>query len=160
MGIENNITCSFCRKERGSSNHIFWLCTYVRSFWERFQIVVNAGCSNATSVALHENIVLFGHNIHFKSDITFDLIIFQAKFFSYECKISKTIPQFHLFNRYLQTNFGLYKYNAKLKMSHSHVQAEVTRLHLGCSSYTDLHVQPRSHQIILTHQKFTIDKTY
>ena len=50
MGIENNITCSFCRKEWGSINHIFWLCTYVRSFWERFQIVVNAGCPNATSV--------------------------------------------------------------------------------------------------------------
>ena len=40
------------------------------------------------------------------------------------------------------------------------VQAGGTHLHLGCSSYTDPHVQPRSHQIIPTHQKITIDKIY
>ena len=67
MGIDNDITCSFCRQDRDSINHIFWSCTYVRSFWEQFQIVLNAGCPNATSVTLNENIVLFGHDIHFKS---------------------------------------------------------------------------------------------
>ena len=73
----------------------------MRSFGEQFQIVVNAGCSNAT---LNENIVLFGHDINFKSDNTFDLIILQAKFFIYKCKINKTIPHLHLFKRYLKTN--------------------------------------------------------
>ena len=56
-----------------------------------------------------------------------------------------------------------YPFNATSEYSvivHCHVQAGVTRLHLGCSSYTDPHVQPRSHQIILTHQKITIDKIY
>ena len=76
--------------------------TYVRSFWEQFQIVLNAGCSNATSVTLNENIVLFGHDIHCKSDNTFELIILQAKFFIYKCKINKIIPQLHLFKRYLK----------------------------------------------------------
>ena len=52
-----------------------------------------------------ENIVLFGHDIHFKSDNTFDLIILEAKFFIYKCKINKTIPQLNLFKRYLKTNF-------------------------------------------------------
>ena len=75
MGIENDISCSFCPQDRDSINHIFWSCTYVRSFWEQFQTVLNAGCSNATSVTLNENIVLFGHDIHFKSDNTFDLIV-------------------------------------------------------------------------------------
>ena len=79
----------------------FSFFTYVRSFWEQFQIVLNAGCSNATSVTLDENIVLFGHDIHFKLDSTFDLIILQAKFFIYKCKINKTIPQLHSFKRYL-----------------------------------------------------------
>ena len=50
----------------------------MRSFWEQFQIVVNVGCSNATSVTLNENIVVFGHDICFKSDSTFDLIILQV----------------------------------------------------------------------------------
>ena len=68
MEIENDITGSFCRQDRDLVNHIFWSCTYVRSFGEQFQIVLNAGCSNTTSVTLNENIVLFGHDIHFKSD--------------------------------------------------------------------------------------------
>ena len=124
MGIENDITCSFCRQDRDSINHIFWSCTHVRSFWEQFQIVLNAGCSNATSVTLNENIVLFGHDIHFKSDSTFDLIILQAKFFIYKCKINKTIPQLHSFKRYLKTNFEVYKYNAKLNMSYDKIVIE------------------------------------
>ena len=43
-GIKNNITRSFCRKERDYINHIFWSCTYVKSFWEQFQTAINAGC--------------------------------------------------------------------------------------------------------------------
>ena len=80
--------------------------------------VPDAGCSNATSVTLNENIVLFGDDIHFKSDNTFNLIILQAKFYIYKCKINKTIPQLHSFKRYLKTNFEVYKYNAKLNMSY------------------------------------------
>ena len=72
LRIENDITCSFCQKEQDSINHRFWSCTYVRLFGEKFQIVVNAGCSNARSVTLNKNIVLFGHDIHFKSNNTFD----------------------------------------------------------------------------------------
>ncbi len=96
----------------------------MRSFWEQFQTVLNAGCSNATSVTLNENIVLFGHDIHFKSDNIFDLIILQAKFFIYKCKINKTIPQLHLFKRYLKTNFEVYKYNAKLNISYDKIVIE------------------------------------
>ena len=99
----------------------------MRSFWEQFQTVVNAGCSNVTSVTLNENIGLFGHDIHFKSDNTFDLIILQAKFFIYKCKINinnKAIPQLHLFKHYLKTNFEVYKYNAKLNMSYDKIVIE------------------------------------
>ena len=52
MGIENGITWSFCRQDRDSINHIFWSCTHVRSFWEQFQIVLNAGCSNVHQLHL------------------------------------------------------------------------------------------------------------
>ena len=81
----------------------------MRSFWEQFQIVLNAGYSNATSVTLNENIVLFGHDIHFKSDNIFDLNILQVKFFIYKSKMNKTIPQLHLFKPYIITNFEVYK---------------------------------------------------
>ena len=96
----------------------------MRPFWEQFQTVLNAGCSNATSVTLNENIVLFDHDIHFKSDSVFGLIILQAKFFIYKCKINKTIPPLHLFKHYLKTNFVVYKYNAKLNMSYDKIVIE------------------------------------
>ena len=88
--------------------------------------MLNARCSNATSVTLNENIVLFGHDIHFnfKSDSTFDFIILQAKFFIYKCKINKTLPLLHSFKRYLKTNFEVYKYNAKLNMSYGKIVIE------------------------------------
>ena len=151
MGIENNITCSFCRKEWGSINHIFWLCTYVRSFWERFQIVVNAGCPNATSVLFIKTLYCLVTTSILNQISPFIWLFSKQSSLVMNVKISKTIPQLRLFNRYLQTNFEVYEHNAKLKMSHCHVQKGVTRLHWGCSSYTDPHVQPRPHQIILTH---------
>ena len=64
------------------------------------------------------------HDIHFKSDSAFDLIILQAKFFIYKCKINKTIPQLHSFKRYLKTNFEVYKDNAKLNMSYDKIIIE------------------------------------
>ena len=65
-----------------------------------------------------------GHDIHFKSDNTFDLIILQARMFIYKCKLNKTIPQLHLFKRYLKTNCEVFKYHAKLNMSHDKIVTE------------------------------------
>ena len=86
----------------------------------KFQTEVNAGCWNVTSVTLNENLVLFGHDIHFISDNTFHLIILQANFFIRNCKI-KTIPPLHLLKRNSKTNFEVYKCNAKLNMSHDKI---------------------------------------
>ena len=79
---------------------------------------------NTLGYTLNENVVLFGHDIHFKSDNTFDSIILQAKFFIYKCKINKTMPQLHLFKRYLKTNFEVYKSNAKLNMLYEKIVIE------------------------------------
>ena len=73
---------------------IYKMCT-------KLQIVLNAGCSNMTSVTLNGNNVLSGHGIHFKPNNTIDLNVLQAKFFIYKCKINKTIPQLHLFKSLL-----------------------------------------------------------
>ena len=58
-----------------------------------------------------------------KIDNIFDLIVLQAKFFIYKCKL-KTIPQLHLFKCYLKTNFDVYKYNAKKNMSYDKIVIE------------------------------------
>ena len=64
------------------------------------------------TVTLNENVVLSGHDSHFKSDSTFDLIILRANFSIYRCQINKNIPELYLFKRYLKNIFDVDKYNA------------------------------------------------
>ena len=121
MSIENNINCSFCRREIYIYIYInfFWRCVDIKSFWEQFQTALNTESSNATTVTLNENFVLFGHDSHFKSDNTFDL-----KFYIYTCKINKNILQLHLFKRYFKNTFDVDKYNVILTMSYDKIATE------------------------------------
>ena len=73
MGVENDITCSFCKKkERDAVNHIFWRCAIIRPIWEQLQMAINDRDVNAVSITLNESIVQYD---------TFDLIILVANFF-------------------------------------------------------------------------------
>ena len=58
MGIENDVLCSFCTKERDASEHIFGRCENEKRFWEQLQIVVNDVCANVLLVNLNKSIVL------------------------------------------------------------------------------------------------------
>ena len=81
MGVEKDVTCSFCGKERDAVEHIFCRCEHVKRFWEQLQTVAYNACGNGLPVNLNETIVLFGHDCSFKFDDTFDLIILLANFF-------------------------------------------------------------------------------
>ena len=119
MGVEKDVTCSFCGKERDAVQHIFWRCEHVKRFWEQLQTVAYNACGNGLLVNLNETIVLFGHDSNFRSDDTlFVLIILLAKFFIYKGKVKKNIPQFHLFRNYLKTAFDAYTYIAIINMSY------------------------------------------
>ena len=58
---------------------------------------------NAVSITLNESIVLFGHDVNFRSADTFDLIILVAKVFIYKCKVKKIIAQFLSFFFFLNS---------------------------------------------------------
>ena len=146
MGVEKDVTCSFCGKERDAIEHIFLRCEHVKRFWEQLQTVVNNACANGLFVNLNESIILFGHDCSFKSDDTFDLIILLAKFFIYKCKVKKNIPQFHLFINYLKTAFEAYTYIAIINMSYDKFTKEwqfyktlmESQTHCGgCELYND-----------------------
>ena len=119
MSVENDVTCSFCGKERDAIEHILGgRCEYVKRFLEQLQTVVNDTCANGLFVNQIGSIFLFGHGSNFKSDDTFDLIILLAKIFIYNCKVKKNIPQFHLFKNRIKTVFEAYKYVAIINMSY------------------------------------------
>ena len=77
----------FVKKDRDAINNIFWRCDSIKLFWEQLQIAMNDRGVNAVSITLNESIVLFGHDVNFRSDDTFDLIILVAIFFIYKCKV-------------------------------------------------------------------------
>ena len=81
MGVENDVTCSFCGKERDAIEHIFWEMRTCKRFLEQLQTVVNDTCANGLFVNQIGSIFLFGHGSNSKSDDTFDLIILLAKKF-------------------------------------------------------------------------------
>ena len=58
-------------------NHIFFRCASKKPFWEQLQMAINDRGVNAVSITLNERIVLFGHDVNFRSD---DLIILVAIF--------------------------------------------------------------------------------
>ena len=57
----------------------FWRCLYTMSFREQFRVAHNTGGSNAMTVTLNENFVLFRVDSHLKSDSTFDFNYFASK---------------------------------------------------------------------------------
>ena len=81
-------------------------------------MAINDRGVNAVSITLNESIVLFGHNVNFRSDDTFDLIILVAIFFIYKCKVKKIIPV-SFFKQYLRITFEVYKHNSKVNMSYN-----------------------------------------
>ena len=72
----------FVKKERDAVNHIFLRCDSIKPFLEQLQMAMNDRGVNAVSITLNESIVLFGHDVNFRSVDTFDLIILVAIFFN------------------------------------------------------------------------------
>ena len=68
----------FVKKERDAINYIFLRCA---SIWEQLQMAINDRGENAVSITMNESIVLFGHDVNFRSEDTFDLIILMANLF-------------------------------------------------------------------------------
>ena len=69
-------------------HHIFWRCASVETFWQNRQ-QANHECDAEAGIhfhsgALNESVVLFGHDEHFQSDATFDLILLLGKLFIYK----------------------------------------------------------------------------
>ena len=61
---------------------------------------------NAVSITLNESIVLLGHDVNFRSDDTFDLIILVVFFLIY-------------FQTVFRNTFEVYQHNSKVNMSYN-----------------------------------------
>ena len=82
MGVQPDVACSFCSREKDSLRHMFWECRVVIKFWNELETFIKQNCwQSASNLVLNQNIILFGHAKNVKFDKTFDYILLSAKFF-------------------------------------------------------------------------------
>ena len=106
MGVTANIQRGFCNDEKDSIEHMFWKCVCIRRFWTSLETILKEKCETALNVKFTQNLVLFGTEIDMKTDTVFDLVILQAKQFTYKCKLDKCLPNLPCF---LQQQMLTYK---------------------------------------------------
>ena len=114
MGVKECHDCSFCESEKDSIVHLFWRCPWINNFWNKLENLVRDKCENAKYVRLTENIVLFGSDKDFVSDVTFDLIILLAKQYIFQCKVAQSKPLLSVFQKQLKCRYEIDKYIAQI----------------------------------------------
>ena len=114
MGVKDCYNCSFCGAEKDSIVHLFWRCPCVNNFWNLLQNLLKEKCETAKNVRLTENIVLFGWDKDFVSDVILDLIILLAKQYIFKCKITQNKPLLSVFQKQLKYRYEIDKYTAQI----------------------------------------------
>ena len=112
MGVKECHDCRFCESEKDSIVHLFWRCPWINNFWKKLENLLKEKCETAKNVRLTENIVLFGSDANFVSDVTFDLIILLAKQYIFHCKIAQSKPLLSVFQKQLKCRYDVDKYIA------------------------------------------------
>eukprot|EP00745_Piridium_sociabile_P031206 TRINITY_DN51716_c0_g1_i2.p1 TRINITY_DN51716_c0_g1~~TRINITY_DN51716_c0_g1_i2.p1 ORF type:complete len:243 (-),score=15.00 TRINITY_DN51716_c0_g1_i2:23-679(-) len=70
MGIVECHNCTFCNNEKDSIEHFLWRCQGIQEFWKLLEDLFKENCEIAGSMALTEDVVLFGVDRDFTSDVT------------------------------------------------------------------------------------------
>ena len=107
--------CDFCENELETVEHLFFLCTKVRIFWEDLKAVLN---SLNISVDLEIKDVLFGILDTSNINILVNYIVLESKHFIYRCKLNKGSLSLRLlvdkFRKTFQTERFVARKNDKL----------------------------------------------
>jgi hypothetical protein len=119
MGVEATNLCTFCNTEKENIQHLFWHCPVLQLFWRQLENAINEKCVNAGTFHLNEHVVIFGCDVHFKTDKIFDLILILAKSYIYKCKMAKELPQLQVFYTILNNRYKIEKHIALVNMKHN-----------------------------------------
>ena len=119
MGVAQTDKCSFCKNERESIQHTFWLCQHVHNFWEKLENAFNERCNNVHNLRLTESLVLLGTDQNIKTDSVFYFIILLAKQYVYRCKYKEVVPNLDVFMKLLKNRFRIEQYNARINSKYA-----------------------------------------
>ena len=116
MGIANSNSCSFCKQEKESIQHIFWGCNVIQQFWRGIETMFNTHCDLANNMKISEDLALFGKDNNLKTDAVVDFIIMFAKYYIHSCKMKIIIPDIAVFKKKMGVRYKIEEYNAKIEM--------------------------------------------
>ena len=104
--------CVFCKKEIETIPHLFWQCELINAFWNNLLALIEDKCFTDDNFVFTEQLVLFGVFDNIVTDKVMDLIILQAKFYIFKCKLQKSMPVLGVFQKILDRVYSDEKYLA------------------------------------------------
>ena len=111
--IVNSSLCEFCNMEIETFIHLFWECTFKHKFWASLSDFLNL-CDNNININLKTiSFVLIQSNSN-RNVIVQNFIIYLGKYFIFQNKQRKQIPNIQHFKSYLITRIKLEKEIAML----------------------------------------------
>ena len=111
--IVNSSLCEFCNMEIETFSHLFWECTFVQQFWASLSDFLNRCDINVNIDLKTINFGIIQSNPNCNV-IVKNFIIYLGKYFIFQSKQKKEIPNIQHFKSYLITRIKLEKEIAML----------------------------------------------
>ena len=96
MGVRQNDLCTFCLHEPETICHIFWECNKIQLFWHNLRDYIFRETNK--DIDINKKSALFGQQFN-DCMCEKNVILLNARFFIYKCKMQNTIPNLNLFKQ-------------------------------------------------------------
>ena len=104
IGFIESEKCSFCKVYKEDLYHLFYDCSYARSFWNMFNIWWSDLRGENLRLSLTDFIVGF-----FDRNDLLNYLIILGKLSIWECRRNESLPKFHLFLHKVEAKKGTEK---------------------------------------------------
>lgn len=93
-----NVNCGFCGSQPETVQHLFWICSYTRTFWKDFSRFI-AGHLYKDFTVKWDNVVFCFFRRQKERCLLYNKLFILAKFYFHKCKYSNQKPNFkHYYN--------------------------------------------------------------
>ena len=107
--IKESNHCTFCEVEEETLCHLLFTCNHVQRFWNDLRDFLIIKCPCIINLAFTEELVLFGCKPNMYTDMIFDLILLNAKYFIFVNKCKDSIPTLNGFKHILKNIYQIEK---------------------------------------------------
>ena len=88
IGLVNSDKCSFCKKEKETTNHLMWSCQVITKLWS--DVFEWLGSLNVNVIITYKEVCFGIHGV--KCSTFLNIVLLLVKRFIYKCKTQEAIP--------------------------------------------------------------------